>query len=114
MSRLTLSSRTLLLSTPLALAWGSTFDYVVVGGGTAGATLATRLAQGSQSVALIEAGTHYESSWALAAIPGADVLPVGSDPNTHLDADWGFVTTPQQHAADREIHFARGKGLGGS
>ncbi|KAL2848340.1 hypothetical protein BJX68DRAFT_267781 [Aspergillus pseudodeflectus] len=114
MSRLTLSSLVLLLSAPLTLAWESTFDYIVVGGGTAGATLATRLAQGSQSVALIEAGTHYESSWALAAIPGADVLPVGSDPSTHLDADWGFVTTPQTHAAGREIHFARGKGLGGS
>ncbi|KAL3448414.1 hypothetical protein BJX65DRAFT_317565 [Aspergillus insuetus] len=114
MPRLTLSTLTLLLATPLTLAWGSTFDYVIVGGGTAGATLATRLAQGSQSVALIEAGTHYESSWALAAIPGADVLPVGSDPSTHLDADWGFVTTPQTHAAGREVHFARGKGLGGS
>jgi choline dehydrogenase-like flavoprotein len=114
MLQLTLSALTLLLSTPLALAWGSTFDYVIVGGGTAGVTLAARLAQGSQSVALIEAGTHYESSWALAAIPGADVLPVGSDPNTHLDADWGFVTTPQVNGGGREIHFARGKGLGGS
>ncbi|KAJ0422667.1 hypothetical protein BJY00DRAFT_322494 [Aspergillus carlsbadensis] len=114
MPRLTLSTLTLLLSAPLTLAWEPTFDYIVVGGGTAGATLATRLAQGSQSVALIEAGTHYERSWALAAIPGADVLPVGSDPHTHLDADWGFVTTPQVHAGGREIHFARGKGLGGS
>jgi choline dehydrogenase-like flavoprotein len=49
----------------------STFHYIIVGGGTADATLAIRLAQGSQFVALIEAGTHYESSWALAAIPGA-------------------------------------------
>ncbi|KAL3462680.1 hypothetical protein BJX64DRAFT_288144 [Aspergillus heterothallicus] len=113
MPRLAPLARTLLLLfSPFVLA--ETFDYIVVGGGTAGVTLATRLAQGLQSVALIEAGTHYESSWPLAAIPGADVLPVGSDPRTHLDADWGFVTTPQDNAGGREVHFARGKCLGGS
>ncbi|KAL4902786.1 hypothetical protein BDW74DRAFT_169358 [Aspergillus multicolor] len=91
-----------------------TFDYVVVGGGTAGVTLAVRLAEASHSVALIEAGTYYEDSWSLAAIPGADVIPVGSDPDAKFGADWGFVTTPQEGADGREIHFARGKCLGGS
>ncbi|KAL2849848.1 hypothetical protein BJY01DRAFT_233490 [Aspergillus pseudoustus] len=112
MPQFTAAAITLLFSAPFIFA--ETFDYVVVGGGTAGVTIATRLAQGSQSVALIEAGTNYESSWPLAAIPGADVLPVGSDPNSHLDADWGFVTTPQENAGGREVHFARGKCLGGS
>ncbi|OJJ59831.1 hypothetical protein ASPSYDRAFT_30663 [Aspergillus sydowii CBS 593.65] len=93
-----------------------TFDYVVVGGGTAGVALAVRLAEASHSVALIEAGSHYELTWPLAAIPGADVLPVGSDPDplAHAPADWGFVTTPQAGANGREVHFARGKCLGGS
>lgn len=93
-----------------------TFDYVVVGGGTAGVALVVRLAEASHSVALIEAGSHYELTWPLAAIPGADVLPVGSDPDpgTHVPADWGFVTTPQAGANGREVHFARGKCLGGS
>ncbi|KAL4759703.1 GMC family oxidoreductase [Aspergillus foveolatus] len=91
-----------------------TFDYVVVGGGTAGVTLAVRLAEASHSVALIEAGTYYEDSWPLAAIPGADVIPVGSDPDAKFGADWGFVTAPQAGADGRRIHFARGKCLGGS
>ncbi|KAL4951723.1 hypothetical protein BDW69DRAFT_201274 [Aspergillus filifer] len=91
-----------------------TFDYIVVGGGTAGVTLAVRLAQASHSVALIEAGKYYEDSWPLAAIPGADVIPVGSDPDAKFGADWGFVTAPQAGANGRRIHFARGKCLGGS
>lgn len=91
-----------------------TFDYVVVGGGTAGVTLAVRLAEASHSVALIEAGTYYEDSWPLAAIPGADVIAVGSDPDAKFGADWGFVTAPQAGADGRRIHFARGKCLGGS
>ncbi|RDW67184.1 GMC family oxidoreductase [Aspergillus mulundensis] len=107
-----LISSTLLTSTVQAKQ--ETFDYVVVGGGTAGVTLAVRLAEASHSVALIEAGTYYEDSWSLAAIPGADVIPVGSDPDAKFGADWGFVTTPQEGADGREIHFARGKCLGGS
>ncbi|KAL2866931.1 GMC family oxidoreductase [Aspergillus lucknowensis] len=98
----------------LSTAAAQTFEYVVVGGGTAGAALAARLAEASRSVALIEAGTRYESSWPLAAIPGADVLPVGSDPETNMPADWGFVTAPQPNANGRRVHFARGKCLGGS
>jgi choline dehydrogenase len=89
-----------------------TFDYVVVGGGTAGVTLAVRLAEASHSVALIEAGTYYEDSWPFAAIPGADVIPVGSDPDAKFGADWGFVTAPQAGADGRRIHFARGKCVG--
>ncbi|KAL4917368.1 hypothetical protein BDW62DRAFT_218176 [Aspergillus aurantiobrunneus] len=91
-----------------------TFDYIVVGGGTSGLPLAVRLAQ-SHSVALVEAGSYYESSYAIAKTPGADVLPIGSDPDTKkAGADWGFVTTPQQGANGRRVHFARGKCLGGS
>ncbi|PTU17190.1 hypothetical protein P175DRAFT_0446413 [Aspergillus ochraceoroseus IBT 24754] len=93
---------------------GKTFDYIIVGGGTAGITIAARLAEQSQKVALIEAGERYEATWPLAAIPGADVLPVGSDPKSSWGADWGFVTTPQPGANGREVHFARGKCLGGS
>lgn len=91
----------------------ATFDYVVVGGGTGGSVIATRLAQQSFKVALVEAGGYYE--WeSLAAVPAADVLPVGSDPTTQSAVDWGFVTSGQPGANGRSIHYARGKCLGGS
>ncbi|CAG8386421.1 unnamed protein product [Penicillium salamii] len=98
-------------ATPLV---DETYDYVVVGGGTGGSAIATRLAQNNRfRVALIEAGEHYELE-SLAAVPAADVLPVGSDPNTKSFIDWGFVTTSQSGANGRHIHYARGKCLGGS
>ena len=89
------------------------FDYVVVGGGTAGATIATRLAEQSFRVALVEAGGYYEIG-SLASIPIADIFPAGSDPNTKALIDWGFVAKGQPGANYRDIHFARGKCLGGS
>lgn len=92
---------------------GHTYDYVVVGGGTGGSALATRLAQNDFRVALIEAGGHYELE-SLAEVPAADVLPVGSDPNTKSPEDWGFVARDQPGANGRDIHYARGKCLGGS
>ncbi|OKO95924.1 Versicolorin B synthase [Penicillium subrubescens] len=58
-----------------------TFDYVVVGGGTSGSVIATRLAQHFFTVALVEAGGLYEFE-SLSAVPAADVLTAGSDPNT--------------------------------
>jgi hypothetical protein len=90
-----------------------TFDYVVVGGGTGGAVIATRLAQNEFKVALVEAGGYYELQ-SLAAVPAADVLPVGADPNTDSPVDWGFITMDQPGANGRAIHYARGKCLGGS
>lgn len=90
-----------------------TFDYVVVGGGTGGSVVATRLAQKSFKVALVEAGGHYEAE-SLAAVPAADVLPAGSDPGTSSAVDWGFVAENQSGANGRSIHYARGKCLGGS
>jgi choline dehydrogenase-like flavoprotein len=90
-----------------------TFDYVVVGGGTGGAAIATRLAQNDFKVALVEAGGYYELE-SLAEVPAADVMPVGSDPDTKSPVDWGFVTRDQPGANGRAIHYARGKCLGGS
>ncbi|KAJ5777180.1 hypothetical protein N7520_000426 [Penicillium odoratum] len=91
----------------------ASFDYVVVGGGTGGNVVATRLAQQSFKVALVEAGGYYEIQ-SLAEVPAADVLPVGSDPSTSSAVDWGFVTSGQPGANGRSIHYARGKCLGGS
>lgn len=76
----------------------ASFDYVIVGGGTAGLTVATRLAQsGAFSVALIEAGGFYEvDNGNLSVIPADAVFFTGASPNdTAPLVDWGFVTEPQ-------------------
>ncbi|KAI4718601.1 putative choline dehydrogenase [Aureobasidium sp. EXF-10727] len=97
----------------------ASYDYVVVGGGTAGLTVATRLAQnGSYSVAVIEAGSFYElENGNFSQIPyyeseSASALPDLSTVNSLID--WRFLTTPQSALSNRTMHYARGKCLGGS
>lgn len=76
----------------------ATYDYVVVGGGTAGLAIAARLSEkGSRSVAVIEAGTYYESFGNTSEIPLFDTLWTGKDPeDTNPNLDWNFVTIPQR------------------
>lgn len=85
-----------------------TFDYVIVGGGTAGCVLANRLsANPAHSVALLEAGGHGKSVWI--GIPaGFSKLLTGSAYN------WRFQTEPENNVHGRSIVVPRGKGLGGS
>ncbi|RJE27140.1 Gmc oxidoreductase [Aspergillus sclerotialis] len=95
----------------------ATFDYIVVGGGTAGLTLATRLAeQQTGSVAVIEAGGFYEiDNGNISQIPAMDGRYTGTDKDDwHPLIDWGYITTPQAGSYGREMHYARGKCLGGS
>lgn len=76
----------------------ATFDYVIVGGGTAGLTVAARLAENPAiTVAVVEAGGFYEvDNGNRSVIPGLAVFYTGSDPkDTQPLIDWGFVTTPQ-------------------
>ncbi|KAM0715494.1 hypothetical protein Q7P37_008992 [Cladosporium fusiforme] len=93
-----------------------TFDYVVIGGGTAGAAMGARLAEGGSSVAIIEAGGYYEiEKPVFGTTPAGDYFGVGSSPlDTVPTVDWGFITEPQAGFNDREISYARGKCLGGS
>ncbi|KAI8952985.1 GMC oxidoreductase [Xylaria longipes] len=94
----------------------ATYDYIVVGGGNAGLTIATRLAeQQTGSVAVVEAGTFYEiSNGNLTQIPGADNIFISK---AHDDwqplIDWGYITAPQKNAYNVALHYARGKVLGG-
>lgn len=85
-----------------------TFDYVIVGGGTAGCVLADRLtASGKYRVLLLEAGGEPTSMW----IP----IPAGfSKLLTNKKYNWLFKTTPEKNTKDRVISVPRGKGLGGS
>jgi choline dehydrogenase len=83
------------------------FDYVVVGAGSAGCLLANRLSRDpAVRVLLLEAGGRDDYFW----IP----IPVGylytiANPRT----DWCYKTEPDEHLAGRSIHYARGRVLGG-
>ncbi|KAH8427157.1 GMC family oxidoreductase [Aspergillus melleus] len=95
----------------------ATYDYVVVGGGMAGLTLATRLVQQSAgTVAVIEAGSFYEiSNGNLSQVPAYTGAYSSRELNDwHPLIDWGYKTTPQAGAYNLSIHYARGKTLGGS
>ncbi|XP_055932760.1 glucose dehydrogenase [FAD, quinone]-like [Argiope bruennichi] len=88
----------------------SKYDYIVVGAGAGGSTVAARLSEiPSVSVLVVEAGP---SPPALSGIPGISRYFVGSD------LDWKYQTVPQRNAAkasvNRQIYFPSGKGLGGS
>ncbi|PSR81309.1 putative GMC oxidoreductase [Coniella lustricola] len=94
----------------------ATYDYVIVGGGTAGLTLATRLAQANASVAVVEAGGFYETdNGNRSVVPGYATFFTGSELDNYQPlVDWGIATTQQAAPISRQLHYARGKTLGGS
>ncbi len=84
-----------------------TFDYVIVGGGTAGCLLANRLsADANVTVCLIEAGG--KDDWIWIHIPVGYLYCIGN-PRT----DWCYKTEPDPGLNGRSILYARGKVLGG-
>ena len=84
------------------------FDYVVVGGGTAGCVLANRLSEdGRHTVLVLEAGPKDRSPWIH--------LPIGYGKTMfHKSLNWGFYTEPEPTMKDRRIYWPRGRTLGGS
>jgi choline dehydrogenase-like flavoprotein len=85
------------------------FDYVVVGGGSAGCVLAARLSEDpSVSVALLEAGGRNQSL--LNRIPTGAAVHV----MRRNACNWAFATVPQPHLNGRRGYQPRGRGLGGS
>ncbi|HUW37493.1 MAG TPA: GMC family oxidoreductase N-terminal domain-containing protein [Rhodocyclaceae bacterium] len=85
-----------------------TFDYIVVGGGTAGCVLANRLSQDPEvSVLLLEAGG--KDDWIWIHIPVGYLFCIGN-PRT----DWCYRTQPEPGLNGRSILYARGRVLGGS
>lgn len=86
-------------------------DYVVVGAGSAGCIVASRLAERGASVVLLEAGGPDNTR--LVRVPGMISL-VHTLPQLKKRLDWGYYTVPQKHALERKIPTTRGKVLGGS
>lgn len=86
-----------LMGTHFGVPGNATYDYVIVGGGTGGLAMATRLAEANNSVAVVEAGTYYELGNGLrSTIPSDDVFFSGSDPSdVNPVIDWNITTAPQ-------------------
>ena len=84
------------------------FDFIIVGGGTAGCVLADRLTEdGRYRVLMLEAGGRDRNFW----IP----IPAGfSKLLTGSRFNWRFETEPEDNTLQRRIVVPRGKGLGGS
>ncbi|KAJ7098596.1 GMC oxidoreductase-domain-containing protein, partial [Mycena belliarum] len=90
---------------------GKTFDFVVVGGGTAGLALAGRLAEWTNiTVAVIEAGGDGTDVRDQITVPGMSYL----NGLTKTAYDWAYSTTPQPNAGGNPLSWPRGKVLGGS
>ncbi|WP_428310501.1 GMC family oxidoreductase [Hydrocarboniphaga sp.] len=84
------------------------FDYIIVGGGSAGCVLANRLSQDPEvSVLLLEAGG--KDSWIWIHIPVGYLYCIGN-PRT----DWCYRTQDEAGLGGRSIGYARGRVLGGS
>lgn len=84
------------------------FDYIVVGAGTAGTVIASRLSEDPNiTVGLIEAGSPSGQHESI-DIPGRYGESLGSS------FDYAYKTTPQAAASGRQIEVPRGKGLGGT
>ena len=85
----------------------STFDYIIVGAGTAGCVLANRLSANPKTqVLLLEAGRKDDYFWI--DIPVGYLYTIGN-PRT----DWCYQTEPDPGLNGRSIGYARGKVLGG-
>lgn len=84
-----------------------TFDFIIIGAGSAGCILANRLsANPKHQVLLIEAGGPDKKM---------DIhVPAGYTKLFRSEVDWAFSTTPQEHLNGRKLYLPRGKTLGGS
>jgi choline dehydrogenase len=87
-----------------------TYDYVIVGGGSAGCVLANRLTEdASTRVLVLEAGRADWIGDVFIHMPAALPFPIGS-----RFYDWRYESEPEPHMGGRRVYHARGKVLGGS
>ncbi len=86
------------------------YDYLIVGGGSAGSALGNRLsADPKNNVLVLEAGRRDYKWDVFIHMPAALAFPIG---NRHYD--WKYESEPEPFMNNRRIYHARGKVLGGS
>jgi choline dehydrogenase len=84
------------------------FDYIIVGGGSAGCVLANRLSRNPENrVCLLEAGPDDDSI--LIRMPAGVIALMRSNKR-----NWRYYTVPQKQLNNRQLYIPRGKTLGGS
>ena len=92
-----------MLITNATLFASTVYNYIVVGGGTAGLTVAARLSERPNiTVGVIEAG-EWQNEDPRVYIPGYFGVGVGSN------LDWNFLTTPSEHLDNRRIQWLGGR-----
>ncbi|XP_035705373.1 oxygen-dependent choline dehydrogenase isoform X2 [Folsomia candida] len=96
---------------PPTITQPETYDFIIVGGGSAGAVVANRLSENARwKVLLLEAG---DTPLILNSIPG-----LLSGNMYHKDTDWNYFSVPQKNCSytslNQKIGLSRGKSLGGS
>ena len=85
---------------------GQSFDYIVVGAGSAGCVLASRLSEDGAAVALVEAGGRDNKT--------EIHIPAAFSKLFKSAYDWAYFTEEQPHLNNRRLYWPRGKVLGGS
>lgn len=86
------------------------YDYIIVGGGSAGSALAARLSEDSSTTVLVLEAGRSDYPWDVYIhMPAALTFPIGNK-----FYDWMYSSQPEPHMNNRRVHHGRGKILGGS